>query len=311
MLLLRLTAKQRFHIIHVHTLPDLMVFVAFVPRLFGARVVLDLHELSPELYAHKFGLSFRHSILKLVLLSERISVQWANRICVTTKPQAELLLARCRVEYPPFIVMNAPDSKLFKVVDIGTRPPAKVGAFKIVHHGTLAHRLGVDIAVKALAEISAEVPEAQLFIHGSGDFLQDLREEVRRLGLQARVHMSGHTVPLDTLASVIGDAHIGVVPNRDGPMWKWALPTKLMEYVALGIPTVVARTAGVTEYFDDSMVMFFSPDDASDLARCILKLYKDPELRRSLARNASKFLESHSWDQEKEKLFSLVDSLEV
>lgn len=49
--------------------------------------------------------------------------------------------------------------------------------------------------------------------------------------------------------------------------------------------------------------------DASDLARCIIKLYKEPELRHSLSRNASKFLEAHSWDKEKEKLFSLVESL--
>jgi len=49
--------------------------------------------------------------------------------------------------------------------------------------------------------------------------------------------------------------------------------------------------------------------DHSDLACGIIKLYKEPELRRVLSRNAMKFLEAHSWEKEREKLFSLVESL--
>jgi glycosyltransferase involved in cell wall biosynthesis len=170
-------------------------------------------------------------------------------------------------------------------------------------------RYGGDIAVRALACLDGEVPGAEFFIYGDGDFAEHIADEISRHGLSERVRMSDGMLPLEAVAPALGDAKVGLVPHRDGPIMKWALPTKLMEYIALGIPAVVSRTWAITQYFDDSMVMFFEPGNADDLAHCILKLYRDPDLRRSLARNAQKFLEEHSWEKEREKLFSVIDSL--
>ena len=306
---LRRSFWGRFDIIHVHSMPDQMVFVALVPRLLGAKVVLDLHELSPELYAHKFGKTFANPLLKIILFAEWISVRYAHRLIVTTTPQAEILAARCKLRERPFTVMNTPDPQIFGDKNIHTPKRVDGHVFKIVHHGTLVHRFGTDIVIKALDKIAVEIPEARLSIYGSGDFVSELREEISRLSLEARVEMSGESLPLEDVAMAISDAQLGVVPNRDGPIMRWALPTKMMEYIALGIPVIVARTEIVSRYFDDSMVMFFKPGDASDLARCILKLYQEPELCQYLSRNAAKFLETHCWEKEKEKLFSLVDSL--
>ena len=53
--LLRLHLKQRYASIQVHNLPDFLVFAALIPKLLGARVILDLHDLMPEFYAARFG----------------------------------------------------------------------------------------------------------------------------------------------------------------------------------------------------------------------------------------------------------------
>jgi glycosyltransferase involved in cell wall biosynthesis len=305
----KLSLKYRFDVVHVHSLPDLMVFVALVPRAFGAKVVLDLHELTPELYVEKFRLSPNHPMSALLRLSERLSTLWAHRVVLCTQPQAERLLSRCALQQDPCVVMNVPDPRLFHPCSDGPPSTAGNGVFKIVHHGTLVRRNGVDIVVKALALLDGEVPGAELSIYGGGDFLHGLRSTVSRSGVGELVHLSGRMLPVDALVTAISDAQIGIVPNLDGPVMKVALPTKLMEYFALGVPAIVSRTPAVSRYFDDSMVMFFEPGDPSDLARCIVKLYREPELRRSLARNAKKFLEEHSWEKEKEKLFSVIDSL--
>jgi glycosyltransferase involved in cell wall biosynthesis len=211
--------------------------------------------------------------------------------------------------------MNVPDPRLFGKpaverlnVDVRGNAGTQCG-FRIVHHGTLVERYGADLALLAFAEAVSAMPDAHFYLYGTGDFRPELKRHVDRLNLAQRAHLSDGALPLDAMPSVLAGADIGVVPHRDGPIMKWALPTKMMEYVALGIPVIVARTEVISEYFDDSMVMFFEPGNASDLARCILKLYREPELRRSLARNAARFLEEHSWDKEKLKLYSLVDSL--
>ena len=43
--------------IHVHSVPDFLVFAALVPKLLGARIILDIHDILPEFYASKFGAS--------------------------------------------------------------------------------------------------------------------------------------------------------------------------------------------------------------------------------------------------------------
>jgi hypothetical protein len=46
--------REPYAIIHVHSVPDFEVFATFIPRLMGARVILDIHDIVPEFYASKF-----------------------------------------------------------------------------------------------------------------------------------------------------------------------------------------------------------------------------------------------------------------
>ncbi|UCF78755.1 MAG: glycosyltransferase family 4 protein [Candidatus Eiseniibacteriota bacterium] len=310
-LLLKLHLRRRFDVVYVHSLPELMVFVALLPRLLGAKVVLDLHELSPELYADRFNLSFNHPMVRFLLLAERICVRWVDGTVLCTHPQAERLLSRCSPRRGVSVVMNVPDPELFPWRGEKAPPSAANGVFRIVHHGTLVQRNGVDVAIRAFGHLDGDIPGAELSIYGSGDFLQALKRETELSGVSERVHISGEMLPVEAIAPAICDAQVGVVPNMNGRVMELALPTKLIEYVALGIPAVASRTPAVSRYFDESMVMFFEPGNASDLAGCIVKLYREPELGRSMTRNAMKFLEEYSWDKEKQKLFSVIDGLET
>ena len=54
-LLMRRHVKARYQLIHVHSVPDFLVFAAWFPKLTGAKIILDIHDLLPELYAGKYG----------------------------------------------------------------------------------------------------------------------------------------------------------------------------------------------------------------------------------------------------------------
>jgi glycosyltransferase involved in cell wall biosynthesis len=116
-------------------------------------------------------------------------------------------------------------------------------------------------------------------------------------------------MPVEKLPPLIAAADVGVVPYRGDAFTQSLLPTKLMEYAAMGLPAVVARTDAISHYFDDTMVKFFAPDDAEDLARCILELHTDRQSLAKLAQGIRSFNQRFSWSKESEKYVALVDRL--
>lgn len=102
---------------------------------------------------------------------------------------------------------------------------------------------------------------------------------------------------------------MGVVPILHDAFTRHMLPTKLMEYAALGIPVVCSRTETVEAYFDETMVLFCQPGDAADLADKILYLYQHPDRRAQLAANARRFCQKYSWEAQVQRYYRLVDDL--
>jgi glycosyltransferase involved in cell wall biosynthesis len=73
------------------------------------------------------------------------------------------------------------------------------------------------------------------------------------------------------------------------------LPTKVLEYTALGIPAIVAPTPVIKDHFDERLVEFCGPEDAKDLAEHIYYLHTTPERYNELANNTAKFNTKHYW----------------
>jgi glycosyltransferase involved in cell wall biosynthesis len=111
------------------------------------------------------------------------------------------------------------------------------------------------------------------------------------------------------IITVIENADLGVVPKRRDGFGDEAFSTKIMEFMALGVPVLVADTRIDTYYFDDSIVKFFRAGDASSLADSMLLLITDQPVREALVRNASEFVSRHNWDSMQSSYLNLVDSL--
>jgi glycosyltransferase involved in cell wall biosynthesis len=112
---------------------------------------------------------------------------------------------------------------------------------------------------------------------------------------------------VERLLPVLADADIGVVPNRRNPFTEGILPTKLMEYAALGLPAIVSRTSVVQSYFTDDMVHYVAPESVDDLRCALIELASDPGARRRLATNIRRFTRQHTWSWNKQELFSAID----
>jgi glycosyltransferase involved in cell wall biosynthesis len=301
-------AKKHFDVVHVHTMPDFMIFGALVPRLSGAKLILDMHDLMPELYALKFHLAKDGRAVKALKWVQKSATALADYVISVHQNQYELLLRDVVPARKLAIVMNAADPALFPP---RTDEPASGPSdpIRVVYHGTVLHRYGVDIAVRAFAEARKAEPLLAMQLLGGGDYAEEVLALAKDLGLAPPAfEMTGKHRPLDEIARLIRSAHIGLVPNRDDQEDS-VLPTKLLEYVAVGIPAVVASTRTVRRFFTADQVELVPVGDVGAMAEAILRLARDPARRSVLVTNGRAWQEEYGWEVNKRALFRTIDSL--
>jgi glycosyltransferase involved in cell wall biosynthesis len=248
----------------------------------------------PEFFAGRFGSGRRGWLVWSIRWQERLACRFADHVITVSDHWRQTLIQRGVPEEKCTVVMNVADERIFAK---RPKPTASHPRWHLVYHGTLTYRYGLDLVIRAVGLLREEIPEIRLTILGKGDHMPVLVELSQELALEEHVELRDELVTADELPAIIADADLGVVPYRNDVFTDGLLPTKLMEYAAMGIPCVAARTSAIEAYFRDTMVEFFTPGDAEDLARCILELRRDPDRLARLARRSRNFTRRYSWGE--------------
>lgn len=297
--------RSPYSVIHVHSVPDFQVFAALIPKLMGARIILDVHDIVPEFYASKFKVRERSLVFRILLLTEKISCAFSDHVIIANHLWYEKITRRSVKPEKCTAIINYPDPSIF-------RPRARTkesnGDFVLLYPGTLNEHQGVDLAIRAVAKLRDDVPNLKFLIMGKGPDWEKLAEMVRNEDLGDRVSML-ELVPLEEIAETMANVDLGVVPKRKDSFGNEAFSTKIMEFMAMGVPTVVANTRIDEYYFNDEVVQFFESGDSEDLAATILNLVRNPERRKVLHENGIKFVQANSWNVKKADYLGLVDRL--
>lgn len=300
----RLHRREHYDIVYVHTMPDFMVLTGLIPRLFGAKIVLNIHDMMPELYMSKFGISQKHPLIRFLGLQEQCSIRLADKVISVHDPHRDVLVRRGARRSKITVIPNVPDPMVFHA---SAEPPPADGPFRIVYHGTIARRLGLDLAVHAFATAAAACPNARLEIYGDGDASAEVAAAVESSGIPDRIYFSRKLFSVGSVAQMIQGAAVGIIPNRRDPSTDYMLPVKLLEYVHLGIPVITPRLLAIQHYFREDQVVYYEPGNVDELAAAITRLYADPALRAELARHTAEFARSFNWDIFKLELFRVID----
>jgi glycosyltransferase involved in cell wall biosynthesis len=141
----------------------------------------------------------------------------------------------------------------------------------------LIREKGVDVALRALAELPGEV---QLWIVGRGEEQDSLEQLARELELGSRVRFLG---PKRFVEPFMQAADCLICPS----IWAEAAGLVNLEALACSLPVVASRVGGIPEFIEHGRNGFlFSPGDQHELAERIERLFHDEQTRQRLGRQA-------------------------
>lgn len=301
----RLHHRRRYRVIQVHNLPDFLVLSAAVPKLRGAKVLLDLHDLMPEFFQGRFGSDARPVLAAAIRAQERLSTRFADHVVTVSSHWRQALIERGVPADRCGVVMNVADEEVFSPRPLGGDPEE----FRLLYHGSVTHRYGLDLALEAVHRLRGELPHLRMTIFGRGDGIPEVREIRRRLGLEDVVEVLEDPVPRQELPDVIARGDVAIVPYRNDVFTDGIVPTKLMEYAAMRMPCIAARTTAIGSYFGGANVELFEPEDVDDLVRCIRLLATDDARRDALAARSDRFTSRFHFRRVMDDYVELVTAL--
>jgi glycosyltransferase involved in cell wall biosynthesis len=296
--------RQPYDLVHVHNIPDFLVFAAWYPKLRGAKIILDIHDIVPEFFASKFKASEKSLLVWGLRILEKWSAAFANHVILANHLWLEKYTQRSAPPVKCSVFINHVDSRIFQPKAATERNGRKV----ILFPGGLQWHQGVDIALEAFAKLRSRLPQAEFHIYGEGNEKPRLTDLAERLGLNGSVRFFPPR-SLRAIASVMADADLGVVPKRADSFGNEAYSTKIMEFMSVGVPVVVSSTKIDRFYFDEKVVRFFVSGNSDSLAEGMFELLTDQERRKGLAARASEYAAHHSWENAKSEYIHLVDLL--
>lgn len=300
-----LQLRRRYDVVHVHNVPDFLVFAAWLPKLMGAGLILDIHDMMPELYAGKFAAGGPSAAFGALAAIERLSCRFVDHVIASNDLWLDTLNKRSAPADKCTAFINYPDTTLFRP---SVTRKSQSTPFVFLYPGSLNHHQGVDLAVSAFAAVRHQMPGAELHIYGRGPALPMLHELIRSLALDDAIRIKDF-LPSVQIAKVMGDASVGVVPKRADGFGNEAFSTKILEFMACGVPVVVARTRVDEYYFSRDVLTFFEAGNVESLAAALLDVYRSPIDAKRKATAALTLARSMSWQTKSPDYRSLVDSV--
>jgi len=304
--------KHAYDVIHVHNMPDFLVFSALFPRLLGAKVILEVQDVSPELMGAKAKGRLRGIVTRLATWQERISTSFAHHVITVGWPFEELLLRRGVPPEKLTIILNSAYPKLFP--RSRERLPSledsneEARPFILMYHGTLAERNGLDTAIRALALARRVVPQLRLDIQGRGEHLPNLKRLAIELGVSDHVVFTD-AGPFEKIVDFIAHGDAGIIPYRCDGFTDLVLPTKAYEYAWMHRPMIASDTRAIRSMFRLESIVLCDPSKPEDFAEAIIDLSQHPEKRARLVANAAEDYTPYRWELMAERYQKLLVSL--
>lgn len=283
---------QRRPDVIIATSPQFFCGVAGVLASLFRRVpfVLEIRDLWPE------------SIVAVGVMPNRPSIKLLRKIEAWMYRQADIIVIVSEAFRPAIagkidnpkkikVVVNGVNTSLFnKNIMAPTHPEISeqlLNSFVIGYAGTHGRAHGLTTVLEAARELQSHT-DIHFMLVGAGEKRQEIAcwaEKNQLSNVTLVTHQSRQSMP-----GLIALCDIALVPLRDLPLFKTVIPSKIFEYMAMGVPIIISVPQGIaTEIVEKANCgLVVQPENSQELAAAILKIYTDRVLQANLESNALK-----------------------
>jgi glycosyltransferase involved in cell wall biosynthesis len=263
-------------VIHAANPPDTLCAIGILFKLFCKRFVFDQHDLSPETYLSRFQYPHKNFIYYILCFIERCSYAAADAVIVTNESYKRVAVERGRKSPDKvFIVRNGPPlsyQPLEPYPDLVRRENYLIG-----YIGTIGPQDGVDYWMRAIREMVFILGRRDFMavIIGSGDALSGVKALAKELDIESYVLFTGRLSETES-RKYLSAVDVCVQPDPLSPLNDKSTMNKLMEYMALGKPTVAFDLAE-TRFSAQESALYVRPNDESEFAKKVSWLLDNPD----------------------------------
>jgi glycosyltransferase involved in cell wall biosynthesis len=177
------------------------------------------------------------------------------------------------------------------------------GKFVVLYYGGVSQQRGIQHLIEAVPLLAKDIPGLKIVIVGDGSYLQNLKKQAKETGTENHVDFEGWQ-PQSKLGSYLKNTDIAIIPHLKSEHTDNTSPNKIFMFMLYAKPVLVSNCKYLEDIIEDTQSgLIFESGNPADLARQILKLYRDGGLRTKLGENAKKSLyEKYQWNSTVEPL---------
>jgi len=286
-----------------------LIFAAIWNKLFGTKLILDLHEIFPELYMARTGAKDSSFKIKLLKLSESLSIKLANDVLTIHDNAKDIFLGRNKnLEKKLHVVMNTVDPDEFPEPRHETQ-----GEFPIIYNGTIVKLLNLTIIVESLATQKRSMPPADFNkliyrLYGDGPALEEILNLAKKLGIEDKVQYMGYLQPEDMRKEFLKTGVL-ILPPLKNIYSDLFYTIKLIEAIYLKIPVIATRLNTYMRYYREESIFYFDSGNTDELTERIKEVFYNKELVKQKTENARADYDKISRDIMKTRYINVVNNL--
>lgn len=272
-----------------------------------AKFIFNVSDLWPE-SAVKLGVLNNKAMIRASTWLEEFCYRKAAAVTGQTKGIVDNIVSRGFDKNKVHIITNGVDTEFFRKENRSEDFRKNIGVrdkFAVVYAGIHGIAQGLEVLVDA-AELIKDEKEIQIVFIGEGPEKPMLIDRVREKKLENVTFL-----PMQDkkdMPKIIASMDATVVPLKKLDIFKGALPSKMFENLASEIPIVLAVEGEAEDLINDAKAgIVVEPENSKEIAKAILKLYKDSELREEYGKNGRRYvIDNFSREAIARKLESII-----
>lgn len=306
----RIAKQIKADIYHLHD-PELISLGLWLKRTTKAKVIFDCHENNVGYIKQKSHLPkalSRFVLIPLMGTAERLAARNLDAIITADRGVFDIFEQQYKAKRT-VLLHNFPRLDLF--LHDGVDQPNDWPEVDLVYHGTIP-KYHLEVAFEIAEILKRRDRNVKWLFFGVPSAREAWwTEELERRQLTDNFIIDPHRIPHQEVAPRVKKSKLGFIPLPDLPKFQSNIPTKLFEFMALKMPTVLSDLPPSRPFVGDGKAaIMVPPHDYEAYANAIEKLLDDPELCKQMGEHGhQEVVENYNWEVESQRLIDLYDSL--